>query len=256
MKRIKCSLLPYLINTSSFNILPNSECYQIHACLQELRIYAKTICYSKPWMWIHTDTHFLKCVCKQLSLCIPRYMGGQAHSTTHTCLYTRRGWVVSFRTPTALPPEKSPPPQYWLNRWLGGPQSRYGHFEAETNPLPLPGIKPQFLRRPTHHLATIWAVLKVRNLENMEQSLTISRHPLKPTENVCTHSSSSLLYCFHKEIINWMKCATSVWQNMYSDTHSIKIWFLLKDVYVLEKYMALQKCFTDYCSAKKIIRNK
>jgi hypothetical protein len=148
--------------------------------------------------------------------------------------------VVSFRTPTALPPEKSPPlPHYQINRWLGGPQSRYGHFGAETNPLDLPGIKPQFLRCPTNHLATIRAVPEDRSWENMEQSLSIPRHPLKPTENVCTHSSTSLLYCLHKEIKNWVKCATSLWQNMHSDTYSIKIWLSLKDVYVLDKYMAL-----------------
>jgi len=151
-----------------------------------------------------------------------------------------------LQEPNSFTPWKEPPlPQYRLNRWLGGPQCRYGHFGAETNPLPLPWIKPQFLRCPTHHLATRWAVLKVRNWKNMEQSLTIPRHPLKPTENVSTHSSTFLFYCLHKEITNWVKCATSLWQNMHLDTYSIKIWLLLKDVYVLYKYMALQKCFTD-----------
>ena len=116
-------------------------------------------------------------------------------------------------------------------------------FWGWNNPLPLPGIKPQFLRCPTHYLATIQAVLNVRNWENMEQSLTIPRYPLKPTENVCTHSSTSLLYCLHKEIINWVKFATSFWQNMQLDTYSFRIRLLLKDVNVLDKYLSLQKCF-------------
>jgi hypothetical protein len=40
-------------------------------------------------------------------------------------LGTRWKWVVSFTSPAALPPRKSP--WYPMDRWLGVPQSRFGH---------------------------------------------------------------------------------------------------------------------------------
>jgi hypothetical protein len=36
--------------------------------------------------------------------------------------------------------------QYALNRKLGGPQSKYGHFGEEKNLLVPPGIEPQIVQ--------------------------------------------------------------------------------------------------------------
>jgi hypothetical protein len=46
--------------------------------------------------------------------------------------------------PAALPPGKSL--QHLLNRTLGEPQDRSGHFEDETQLLPLPEFEPQIVQ--------------------------------------------------------------------------------------------------------------
>jgi len=45
-----------------------------------------------------------------------------------------------------MPGEKN----YWqpLNRGLGGAQTQHGHFEEDTNLLPLPAVKP-WIKMPT-----------------------------------------------------------------------------------------------------------
>jgi len=54
--------------------------------------------------------------------------------------------------PAALVPVKSHPcPLY---RRLGEPQSGYGHFGEQRNPLPLFGIETPFLNCPAHNLVT------------------------------------------------------------------------------------------------------
>jgi hypothetical protein len=45
-----------------------------------------------------------------------------------------------LHAPAALPPGKEP--QYPLDRWLGGPQSRSGRGDEEKNSQPPPEIEP------------------------------------------------------------------------------------------------------------------
>jgi hypothetical protein len=51
-------------------------------------------------------------------------------------------------------------PWYPLNMWLGGPWS----WEKENNPLPLLGIKPQFLVHQAHSLVTTLTKLQSKTL--------------------------------------------------------------------------------------------
>jgi len=57
-------------------------------------------------------------------------------------LHTISRWKVSgqLHILVTVPGEKN----YWqlLNRGLGGPHTQHGHFEEDTNLLPLPAVKP------------------------------------------------------------------------------------------------------------------
>jgi hypothetical protein len=68
--------------------------------------------------------------------------------------------MISSRSQPLYPRQKNL--RYPSDRKLGEPHSRYGrygHYRAEENPSPLPGIKPRFLGCPSRNLVVIMTEL-------------------------------------------------------------------------------------------------
>jgi hypothetical protein len=77
------------------------------------------------------------------------YMGATVVYLHKFCTPVVDGSQWSASHPSRYPWEKKY--QQPLNRWLGGPQTQHGHFEEDTDLLPLPAVNPWIIH-PTVQL--------------------------------------------------------------------------------------------------------
>jgi hypothetical protein len=80
--------------------------------------------------------------------------------------------------------ENSPPPQYPLDRMLGGPQSLSGHCGEEKNLLTMLGIEPLLLSHPTHSVVTIPTKLPQLPVSLLLKNIKLKHTHMKSCKNM------------------------------------------------------------------------